>query len=293
MSDRKTLILIAVITTITAVACCVDPHNNSRTDELLFVDGRRPPQPQSKPLSLVVAVHGWVEKGRDDWPEDMAVAIQEDLKTDSWLCGYFDWSKGAATLNPTDAAGYAADIAGPALAEQILALDADLQHIHLIGHSGGCWVISAAAKILARKTSADIHLTFLDAYVPHNWNEKSLGALDIADGTKYWADHYYTRDYTLTWTQYDLTFAHNVDITKLDQGIKDHNFPWQWYYATITGKYPTGHFLNNRKLSWNTAGTDYGFARSKEALESDNWQQTLHLPIGNKAVIMNSKKPAD
>jgi len=291
MSDKRILILTAIIMVLAATACCVNSCRDYHTDKLRFVGARQSSPPKSHPLSLVVVVHGWIEKGRGDWPEDMAVAIQQKVNTEIWLCGYFDWAKGAASLNPTDAVTYAADIAGPALAEQILALDADLQHIHFIAHSSGCWAASAAAKILAKKTGTNIHLTFLDAYVPHNWQENSLGDIDMDAGKKYWADHYYTRDYTLDWTQYDLTFAHNVDVTDIDQGIKDHNFPWQWYYATITGKYPIGHFLDNRKLLWDADGTAYGFARSKEALDGNNWSLTLQLPIGNKAVIINKKTP--
>ena len=291
MSDKRILILTAIIIVLAATACSVNSCRNSPTDKLRFVGGHQSSLPKSHPISLVVVVHGWIEKGRGDWPEDMANAIQQNVNTELWLCGYFDWAKGAASLNPTDAAAYAADIAGPALAEEILTLDADLQHIHFIAHSSGCWAASAAAKILAQKTGTDIHLTFLDAYVPHNWQENSLGDINMDVGKKYWADHYYTRDYTLNWTQYNLTFAHNVDVTDIDQGIKDHNFPWQWYYATITGKYPTGHLLDNRKLLWDADGTAYGFARSKEALDDNNWSPTLQLPIGNKAVIINKKLP--
>jgi hypothetical protein len=62
---------------------------------------------------LVVATHGWIEKGRGDWPEDMAVEICKRADANIWLCGYFDWSRGAKTINPTDAAKYARDVAGP------------------------------------------------------------------------------------------------------------------------------------------------------------------------------------
>ena len=284
MPDKRILILITIITVLAAVICCITSCKSSRPDKLRFIGGVESTPPPSATLSLVVATHGWIEKAKGDWPEDAVAEIHRRVDPNFWICGYFDWSAGAATINPTDAARYARDIAGPDLAEKILALDAELQHIHLIAHSGGCWAISEAAKILAEKTTADIHLTFLDAYVPRNWHEDSLGDINIHAGAKYWADHYYTRDYTFTWTQHDLTFAHNVDVTKLDQGIKDHNFPWRWYYATITGRYPTGYFLDNRKLVQATGATDYGFARSKEAPIDNSWHSSLQLPIGNKAV---------
>ncbi len=235
---------------------------------------------------MVVVTHGWVEKGRGGWPEDMAIAIDSRVDSNLWLCGYFDWRKGARTINPTDAAEYARDIAGMRLAEEILQLGVDLEHIHLIGHSGGCWAVSEAARVLAEKTKADIHLTLFDAYVPSGWQEGALGDVNVPVGGKFWAEHYYTRDYTLGWTEYDLTFAHNVDITKIDQNIKDHNFPWKWYYATITGKYPKGHFLDNGKLALIANGIEYGFARSKEGSGAAGWQVSLQLEAANKAVAV-------
>jgi len=238
---------------------------------------------------LVIATHGWIEKGENGWPEEMAVAIQNRVDANDWLCGYFDWSKGARTLNATSAARYARDIAGPSLAKQILKLNLDVQHIHLIGHSTGCWAISEAAKILAKKSGADIHLTFFDAYVSVFWDEKSLGDVKATADANCWAEHYYTRDYTLGWTQYDLTNAHNVDVTAIDQLIKDHNFPWQWYYATIAGEYPKESFCDDDEIFYRTEGIKYGFARSREGGGVKGWEKSLGLPIGKGAVRIESQ----
>jgi hypothetical protein len=238
---------------------------------------------------LVVATHGWIERGRGDWPEDMALAIQKRTDPNLWLCGYFDWSEGAITVNPTDAAEFARDVAGPQLAQQIIRTTSSWRHIHLIGHSCGGWVVSEAAKILARKTKADIHLTFLDAYVPPSWEESSLADINAPDDANCWAEHYYTRDYTLRSTQWDLTFAHNVDVTGVDYGLKDHNFPWQWYFATICGKYPKGNLLGNRKVVRNAKGIEYGFVRSRECSGSHGWRISRRLPTGREAVKLKKE----
>ena len=268
----------------------VNSCRHSRPDGLQFV-GRDKSKPiQSAVKGLVVVTHGWIEKGHGGWPEDMAAAIHKRVDTNNWLCGYFDWYEGARTINATNAARYARDIAGPRLAEEIIELNTNFQQIHLIGHSSGCWAISEAAKILAKEAMADIHLTFFDAYIPTSWQEKSLGDLQPYTNVNYWADHYYTRDYTLGWTEYNLSWAHNVDVTEIDQGIKDHNFPWQWYYATIGGKYPNGHFLDNHKLVWAADGVEYGFAQSREAADSNNWGKSIKLPIGNRAIKLKEKK---
>jgi hypothetical protein len=247
---------------------------------------------------LVVVTHGWIEKG-DDWPQSMAKAISSRVDPNRWLCGYFDWSKEARTLNPADAARHARDVAGAALAEQILKLEGNLRHIHLLGHSSGCWAVSEAAKILARKTRADIHLTFFDAYVPHSMAADELADVNVAPDvnsrlgeapsrSRVWADQYYTRDYTGEVTAQDLLHAHNVDLTETDQLIKDHNFPWKWYYATITGSFPKFSFMDDRKLVTDANGITYGFARSLEA-DPNAWQESIKLKVGNKAVEL---KPA-
>jgi len=239
---------------------------------------------------LVVVTHGWIEKG-DDWPQDMAEAISGRVDPNQWLCGYFDWSKGARTINPADAAEYARDIAGIMLAGQILKFNGHLKHIHLIGHSSGCWVISEAAKILAPQTKADIHLTFFDAYVPKSFSADTLGDVNVPADVNLWADHYYTRDYTGEPTAQDLTHAHNVDLTEIDQLIKDHNFPWKWYYATITGSFPKHSLMDNEKLVTDINGVDYGFARSRGVADPNEWLHSLKLKMGDPAVKLRHQPP--
>jgi hypothetical protein len=233
---------------------------------------------------LVIVTHGWVDKGTGNWPEDMAKVIEEKVDINDWICGYFDWAKGARSINATNAAEYARDTAGPVLAQQILKLDNDFQHIHLIGHSSGCWLISEAAKILTKKTKADIHLTLLDVYVPASWDEDSMADINSPSDVNCWVEHYYTQDYTLGWTQYDFNSAHNVDITAVDKHIKDHNFPWRWYFASIANKYPPHLFSDHKEIITYAEETQYGFARSLEAGGRDAWDKSLKLPKGNKAV---------
>ncbi|MFC1676360.1 hypothetical protein ACFL3G_04780 [Planctomycetota bacterium] len=246
-------------------------------------------KPVKRP-NLVVVTHGWIEKGQGTWVENMATAIDDRTDSNSWLCGYFDWSKGARTINATTAAKNARDTEGPKLAEQILQMQSDFQHIHMIAHSSGCWAISEAAKILAKETNADIHLTFFDAYVSLLWDEKKLGDVNMPADANFWIDHYYTRDYTLGWTQYDLSRAHNIDITKIDQRLKDHNFPWKWYHATITGKYPKGYHLDDSKLVIGTGKLEYGFARGKETGDPNSWNTSTKLSTGNKAIKLDKQQ---
>ena len=37
--------------------------------------------------NLVMVVHGWLDKGEDDWPSEMAAAIGERTDPNEWICG--------------------------------------------------------------------------------------------------------------------------------------------------------------------------------------------------------------
>lgn len=286
-AKRLSFLIMAIFALVAAVSCVMLRGRSSCRLEL--VGGPVAAEVKSSDKILVVVTHGWLEKGESGWAEQMALAIKQRARPGHYFCGYFDWTGGATTLNPVDAAEYARDVGGARLAEQIINLGGDFRHIHLIGHSSGCWAVSEAAKVLAQETTADLHLTFLDAYVPKSWEESSLGDVNMSAGASCWAEHYYTRDMTGLVTERDLTRAHNVDITGIDQGINDHNFPWKWYYASITGKFPRGYLLDDRKLVCSAAGIDYGIGRGRETGGVENWLRSLELPVGNRAIRFRSR----
>jgi pimeloyl-ACP methyl ester carboxylesterase len=251
-------------------------------------DANLPSRRAADEWKIVIATHGWFE--REPWPRDLSLAIKDKVDANEWLCGWLDWRKEAKFINPRDAAEYARDTAGLILAEQLLKLSKNPEHIHLIGHSAGCWAISEAAKILAKQTKANIHLTFLDAYVPLGWDANELGNIAAKPGI-YWADHYSTRDITLKVTEPLLIHAHNVDIGNVTPGLKDHEFPRYWYPATVLGKYVPDDRYDGKKLYTRINRTEYGFARSLEA-GKQNWEESLKLPMGNEAVkLLKPKKP--
>jgi hypothetical protein len=239
--------------------------------------------PKTGPLKIVVVTHGWFE--HELWPKDLALAIQEKVDANEWLCGWLDWRNEARIINPRDAAEYARDKAGPILAQQILKLSKNPEHVHLIGHSAGCWAISEAAKTIAKQTKASIHLTFLDAYVPLGWDANELGRMPNEPNLTCWADHYVTQDITLKVTDCRLTNAHNVDIGDITPGLRDHEFPRYWYPATVLGKYVPKDRYSGKILYTGTETTEYGFARSLEA-GRENWNKSLKMPMGNVAVKM-------
>jgi hypothetical protein len=252
-----------------------------------MLDAEKVNLPPSHRPNIVVATHGWFE--RESWPGDLALAIRDKVDSNEWLFGWFDWRNEARVVNSRDAAVYARDKAGPLLAEQLLKLSKNPTHVHLIGHSAGCWVISEAAKIIAKQTSANIHLTFLDAYVPVSWDANELGDIAVEPNRTYWADQYLTQDITLNVTNCRLVHAHNVDIGDITPGLKDHRFPFHWYPATVYGKYPPGDKYVGYKLYCTSGDIEYGFARSLES-GKQNWSKSLTLPMGGEALKI--EKPA-
>ena len=244
--------------------------------------------PRSDGIKIIVATHGWIEY--EQWPVKLASAIRNKVDANEWRCAWFDWRAKAKVINPRNAAQYAREKAGPLLAQQILKISKNPKHVHLIGHSAGSWAISEAAKIIAKKTQADIHLTFLDAYVPLGWDVNELGNIAIEPNRIYWADHYLTQDITLKVTDCRLFHAHNVDIGDITPGLKDHRFPFHWYIATVPGKYPAKGKYTGDKLFCTSGDIEYGFARSLEA-GSKNWEKSLKLPMGNQP--MELEKPKD
>ncbi len=262
-----------------AVLYLVDSDPNT-AGVRLAVDGLTCAEP-----NLVIVTHGWYEKRT--WPAQMATAIAKRVDPRQWRCGWYDWRPQAKHLRPSFSAAIGRDRTGPWLGDTIVALSPDWRHVHLIGHSAGAWVVNAAAEVIAQKTNAEIHLTFLDAYVPDGWDEKALARLAQTCPQRCWADHYFTRDW-LNLTENVLAGAHNVDLTALNPGIRGHRFPWHWYLATIAGRYVTEEQLALSPVFCRAGGTTYGFPRSLEAGPSQ-WTTSLTLPLANTPIRIRSR----
>ncbi|HPD47052.1 MAG TPA: hypothetical protein PLY61_09165 [Anaerohalosphaeraceae bacterium] len=238
---------------------------------------------------IVVVTHGWIDRASSSWPADIAAALVAATEPNAWVCAAYDWSGGAGVINPVDAAKYGRDIAGPRLAKAVRTLGR-FRHVHLVGHSAGSWTIASAARRLSTTMRPEaMHLTYLDAYIPPEWDEAALTEFCVPDsGVVWFVEHYYTRDITLVYTEYDLPKALNVDITDIDPWFKEHEFPYRWYYASITGRYAR---FDEKKSDLITSqdGIDYGFARSLEA-GPDNWRKSLQLKTGGRAARLRPPK---
>jgi hypothetical protein len=238
----------------------------------------------------VIVTHGWIDKGADDWPADMAKALRDKTKPNEWMSLYFDWENGAAVANPVDAVKYSREVAGPRLANAFLSLLGETQklnHVHLIAHSAGTWAITTAAQIISDETGAQVHLTLLDAYLPPKWDERKLGVI-VTDKPAY-VEHYYSKDITFDVTQADLSAAHNVDITQVDQLVKTHEYPYKWYAATITGKFRKKDYVVDKKIITKYKDIEYGYKRTLQS-SPENFKKSLTLKKANKAVVIPKPK---
>ena len=233
--------------------------------------------------NLVVITHGWYEWR--PWPALLALAIHGRVDATEWQCGWYDWRRQARRLFPSDAAEAARDEAGPLLGHTLLRLSREWRHIHLIGHSAGAWVVNEAARTMAKQTSATMHLTLLDSYVPKRWDPEALGAIARPPDDGCWTDHYFTRDRIGHLTENILAYAHNIDITDVNPGFNGHHFPRHWYYATILGRYATSKKLANQRVVCEAAGVPYGYLRGLEA-GADHWALSVTLPPGGPPVRM-------
>jgi hypothetical protein len=212
--------------------------------------------------NLVVITHGWFEK--EPWPEWLAEQIAERTD-DTWVCAWLDWRKQAKVLLPEDAADYAKCTGAKYLAYYIMQMPNKFEHIHLIGHSAGCWTISETARSLLKQTDADIQLTFLDAYTPMSYEVIQLTDFFVDNPARIFADHYFTKDITLKVTQCPIPYTLNIDITAADPDIPDHEFARYWYPATVMRSYDNDSKYAGKKLYSHRKNQAFGYCLSLEA----------------------------
>jgi hypothetical protein len=106
-----------------------------------------------------------------------------------------------------------------------------------------------------------------------------------------WSDHYLNYDIdTLSQTQLTLKNAHNVDITNADPDMRDHDFVWNWYWATVKTSFDTSPEYTGSKLYYTADTVEYGHARSLEA-GIYPWSHNIKkFPYGNEPVKIDAPK---
>jgi hypothetical protein len=230
-------------------------------DRAGYHDLQRPPGSTAK--SAIILVHGWNDStdlftsANTPNPDDLLhtnmkatleAGLGSRLGTEYDVFAY-DWSEDAEQTPAEMQSGFIdsnrpsgrverwAELHGAHLARQI----ADLgytDNVHLIAHSLGGRVIDRATFHLRESTWPGMtHVTFLDAYTPHGWEDEFGSHANFADS--YYFDN---AGAVLTNTEDTILDSLNVDITNiLDQSgenNEDHKWPVRWYNRTIVGANP-------------------------------------------------------
>jgi hypothetical protein len=203
--------------------------------------------PEGKAPNLVVLVHGCCTDANDvgEW-NDLANEIRTSINSEEWEVVVWDWHEYTPKINPNPfmTVYYAARQQGPVLKNAIAIHSSIYRHVHFIGHSAGAKLIHDAARAyisdyFIRQENPFIHVTFLDAYTPNEWDsngQDSYGSLPI-DYPNYYSEHYVDRE--LIFTDECLSHAFNFDITgwapdKDDRpGELGHQWPRRWYEKSV------------------------------------------------------------
>lgn len=241
-----------------SLGMCVEPATAWESAEPLM------PQPMAAevevPRDLVLVTHGW-NGSAQGWPRTIQAAVGETLSSETagtnvqvsllqWNDRIspvhaeiqassirvvevvaLDWTDAADTFLPTSAASNAATI-GRRYVNFLV--ESDYQHVHLIAHSAGSWMIDAMIEGIETNAPQTItQATFLDAFTPGNEAERFGQHAD-------WAEHFVDDGVLFATNEYfDLAF--NIDVSRFGPdtaedswslGVAGHAWPHQYYLET-------------------------------------------------------------
>jgi len=193
---------------------------------------------------IVFITHGWNGfngNANHSWIYDMANEFQDYFITNemsnTWTSYAYNWAEyaGEAGITMITAVENAKKI-GNFIGSQLTSFP-NCEHLHLIAHSAGAWMIDAISQeIKSNRPDISVQITFLDAYTP--W-----GCVGVDSLGKYgdWVEHYVDHRYELAIysdgevivsnlirrTNATLKKAYNIDVTGSDpDDSKDGPAKW-------------------------------------------------------------------
>ena len=176
-------------------------------------------------------------------------------------------------------------------------------HVHLIGHSAGSALITAAARAIRNEASVlgiappTIHTTYLDAFVPPSEYFGGMNAQELYGADADFADQYFAKklpeDITGSWTARVLPHARNVDVT---QALDDYACTGQPCDNPLVAPLLCGHGWPVQLFGRTVQGSDactfggvplaYDLSKEHFALQGD-WLAYVHsLEVGAPAVAL-------
>jgi hypothetical protein len=264
-SDAKIYSGYILRVTVTESPCSGVDCNNDYGENRFAIQTTK--SPMGKAPNLIVLVHGCCTYDVSEW-NALADEIRTRINLEEWEVVVWDWHEYTPLLGEISPEGFrhAADAAyqnakdqGVVLANAIKIHHLIYKHVHLIGHSAGAKLIHDAATAyisdyFIREQNPFIHLTFLDAYTPNEWDNNGHGSYGSlpTDYPNHYSEHYVDKTPGWPFTDADLTYAFNFDITdcpssnpgfeKRDFG---HQWPRYWYQNSVTiPGFPYGYPLS-------------------------------------------------
>ena len=130
------------------------------------------------------------------------------------------------------------------MAQELLEPPYDYQHLHLIAHSVGGFVIHGLSGVLREESDIGMHSTYLDPFTGN-------GVLDWSYGERHFGRHedfaeaYYNLDDPVPSTNGALEHAHNFDVTLSRPADYDadttHWWPTDYYISSVLSAELTGY----------------------------------------------------
>ena len=216
--------------------------------------------------NLIVVVHGFdtnPDKFNSTWKPFATEIATHITAPGSWDVLPYNWTDDCGrltvltALTPIPTASAAASMGfshGLTLGKAIGAKG--YSHVHLIGHSAGAALITAAAKAIRIEATVlgvqapKIHCTYLDAFVPPGIFFGGMNAQTMYGADADFADQYFAKsflnDITDDWTASVLTNALNMNVSAavtdypcdpLYYPICAHSWPVHLYRGTVNDQY--------------------------------------------------------
>jgi hypothetical protein len=264
-----------------------------------LVLANRPPLSTTAPNgNLILVTHGFDDNAAvTSWAYQLAATIKlgaAEQGMGTWDVATLDWRYFAGGkddafknipggLDPWVAANNGINI-GESVARWLKDVDrTSYQHIHLLSHSAGSWLVDAITNELKKSGFAgSIEVTFFDAFTPpvgivgQNGGDIPLGstadfAEHIVDGCWSWPGS------SPPFTSATLPGAFNIDVSNLTHSAGDHHgWPIRWYQQTVDS--PTAPPVNA-----------FGFPHSVEYAGPLAWLYSMPpgLARGTRIVLSN------
>ena len=188
------------------------------------------PQPTDA-SNLVLIIHGSGDSA-EAWPTALQQKINEHPFHEHWDVWTYDWAEEAESKLSASSSGLQL---GELIAQELLENPYDYQHLHLVAHSVGSFVLHGLSGVLSEESNIEMHSTYLDPFTGNGVFDWSYGERHFGRHEDF-AEAYYNLDDSVPSTNGMLEHAHNFDVTPLRPSDYDEDSAHWW---------PTDYYINS------------------------------------------------